>query len=175
MRPVCIRLLRVSFLAMVFLAGNAVAEAIPEYDIKAAFLHKFSLFTEWPSPPDKAMTLCVMGVNPFGNRLDELTRSGTNDMRLAVKYLGSLDNIGQCQILFIAESERHRARNVLAAAEHLSILTVSDDSDLFESGMMVGLFLERDRIVFDINYAQVQKSNLSMSSKLLRLARKVYH
>lgn len=155
-------------------SGAVNAEPIPEYDIKAAFLYNFTLFTEWPALSEKNIRLCVVGTNPFGNRLDELTRKSSKHHKLTVQYLGSLSNIGNCQILFVTESERIPTKELLAAVEKLPILTISDDRELFEYGMMVGLFLERNRIVFDINYTSVRNASLSMSSRLLQLARKVY-
>jgi hypothetical protein len=154
-------------------SGAVSAEPIPEYDIKAAFLYNFTQFTEWPAASEKAVRLCIFGSNPFGSKLEDLVQKTTNNRKLSVQHLGNLNNIDNCQVLFISELERTSPQELLAATGKSPILTISDDKSLFESGMMVGLFVDRNRIVFDINYTSIRNANLSMSSKVLNLARKV--
>lgn len=154
-------------------SGIVSAEPIPEYDIKAAFLYNLTQFTEWPATSDKAIRLCIFGSNPFGSKLEELVQKTTNNRRLSIQQLGSLSNIDNCQVLFISELERISTQDLLTATEKSPILTISDDRALFESGMMVGLFVDRNHIVFDINYTSMRRMNLNISSRVLRLARKV--
>lgn len=75
--------------------------------------------------------------------------------------------------MFIDASERDNAQAVLKQLEGLPILTVTDSPELFQMGTIVGLFLENRRLSFDVNYQIAQSASLSMSSKLLRVARNV--
>ncbi len=151
----------------------AVAEPVPEYDMKAAYLYNFALFTTWPSRADNNVRLCVFGKDRFGGALERLAGNPAIGVRIALSYLPSLQAANNCQILFIDASVRDSAVEILNQLGKFPVLTVTDSPDLFQAGVMIGLFLENNRLGFDVNYAQAQNVSLVMSSKLLRIARKV--
>ena len=103
-----------------------------------------------------------------------LTRKSSGEVHLALSYLSHVDAVdSNCQILFIDASERARANEILKKAEKLPILTVTDSLEAFQAGAMIGLFADKNRMAFEVNYNLVQNAKLSMSSKLLHAARKV--
>src|SRR5205814_1156019 len=63
------------YLALLALAGalpaGARAQAISEYQVKAAFLYNFARFVQWPPQSFKnahdPIAICVLGPNPFGD------------------------------------------------------------------------------------------------------------
>src|ERR1700733_12085803 len=62
----------------VFLALGASAQAMGEYQVKAAFLYNFARFVQWPAVAfnnDKEpVRICVLGKDPFGGVLEEAVR-----------------------------------------------------------------------------------------------------
>ena len=155
------------------LVRTAMAEPIPEYEMKAAYLYNFAAFTTWPLQQDKKIRLCVLGKDSFGGSLEELTKNTIGDKHIVLSYLPNMQVAGNCQILFVDTSERPNATEILNQLRGAPVLTVTDNEDLFNAGAMIGLFVENRRLVFDINYAQAKHSRLAISSKLLRIARKV--
>jgi hypothetical protein len=52
-----------------------------------------------------------------------------------------------------------------------SVLTVGQSSAFLEQGGMIGLSVENERLIFDINLENLHRSQLRISSQLMRLAR----
>lgn len=151
----------------------AIADPVPEYDMKAAYLYNFATLTSWPEHNGKQIRLCVLGKDSFKGSLEKLTSTQSNGVRISLTYLSNLKAIDHCQMLFIDASELANADDILQKLDNMPVLTVTDSADLFKSGVMICLAIENKRLTFDVNYAQTLNAGLSVSSKLLRVARKV--
>ena len=165
-------------LCLVMLPLIATPAPVPEYEMKAAYLYNIAMFTEWPastisSPTNNTVRLCILGNDNFGTSLNSLSRSRNTGMKVQLSYLADVKQADFCQILFIDKSEIKNTESVLKLLENKSILTVTDNEELFRMGLMVGIFLDKNRLVFDINYALVRTAKIIISSKLLKMARSV--
>lgn len=166
-------------LCLVTLPLIATPAPIPEYDMKAAYLYNLAMFTEWPessinnSATNNTVRLCILGNDSFGASLSSLSRSRNTGMKIQLSYLTDVKRADFCQILFIDKSEIKNTESVLKLLENKSILTVTDNEELFRMGLMVGIFLDKNRLVFDINYALASTAKIIISSKLLKMARSV--
>lgn len=153
--------------------SQAQAQAATEYDIKAVFLYNCTRFVEWPgtSEADKPLVIGVLGQDPFGARLDDALRGEkSNNRPLVVKRLQSLEEALTCEVVFIARSEQAALPQILQRLGGHPILTVSDIPSFAESGGMVGLMTEKDKVRLQINVDASKLASLSISAKLLRPA-----
>jgi hypothetical protein len=146
-----------------------------EYQVKAAFLFNFARFTEWPpasfSSPGAPFVLGVLGEDPFGDNLEQtVSGKSVHSRPLLVKRAATLQELGDCHILFVAGSEKRRLPEILEALKSRAVLTVSDVDDFVRSGGMIRLLPKGDTIRFEINARSAQEVGLKISSKLLRLA-----
>ena len=96
---------------MVFLAPLWIGEGVglnaaapTEYQLKAVFLMNFAKFVEWPTTAfrsaQSALTICVLGEDPFGHDLDDIVRGQlAGDRALAVKRLAQVQReIGRAHV-----------------------------------------------------------------------------
>ena len=166
-------LLKIALACGMTLSYSAPADPMPEYSMKAAFLYNFALFTEWPQLPEDSLNLCVLGKDPLGTALDAVEGKQINGLRLTVSRI-KIGSVRNCQILFLGEAEGVNIRRLLVDLEEVPVLTVTDNESLLQAGVMIGLTVENKRLTFDINAEAAQRAHLSISSKLLRLARNVY-
>lgn len=171
------RAFSVVFAPLVFIqmAWMAHAEIPKEYQVKAVFLFNFTQFIEWPTNafPDaqSPMTIGVLGDDPFGNFLEETVRGEKASGRpIIVKHFQSVENLGNCQILYVSTSEAKRMKTILAALKGRKILAVSDLVEFAQNGGAVRFVTEQNKIHFRINLEAAKKAGLTISSKLLRLA-----
>jgi hypothetical protein len=146
-----------------------------EYQIKAAFLFNFAQFVEWPPEafPEKATPLVVgvLGDDPFKGFLEELLRDEKAGNRpLRIEHHRRVEEIKQCHILFISNSESNRLAQILARLKDRSILTVGEADGFATSGGMIRFIEEGGKIRFRINNEAARAVRLTISSKLLRLA-----
>jgi|HubBroStandDraft_6_1064221.scaffolds.fasta_scaffold754543_2 hypothetical protein len=155
--------------------GICQAQAFNEYQVKAAFLYTFAKFVEWPaqafSSPSAAMTICVLGEDPFGGFLDETVKGKTiGDRPLAVYRIAELSAGRDCKILFISISERSRTPALLASMATSGLLTVGDTAEFTTQGGIIGLRRDGERIRLSVNLAAAEKAKLRISSRVLSLA-----
>ena len=157
----------------------AVAEGEPgpvlEYKVKAAFLYNFAKLVQWPATAfpkaETPLTIGVLGQDPFGADLDKTIAGKTIEGRhLAVERFLHLQDVKGCHLLFICASEKSQLPEILAKLRGQSVLTVGETAQFAELGGMIQLVKDHDRIRFAVNLDATKRAQLTISSKLLRLA-----
>jgi hypothetical protein len=83
------------------------------------------------------------------------------------------EQAAECDLLFIPAAERARLKEILARTAGRPVLTVGDGEAFARSGVLINFGLEGEHVEFDINEAAVKGSGLTVSARLLRLARRV--
>lgn len=157
------------------LAGGPSEIASREQLIKAAFLHKFAVFTSWDLPNSQRdethIQLGIVGENPFGDALNTIEGLIVKGKPLAIRFLTRNDDFTGCHILFIAKSEGEHLETILAHARSSGILTVSDLRNFTRAGGIIQLKTDdRQRINLIVNIDAARDSGLTISSRLLSLA-----
>jgi len=170
------RTIRLFQALLVLLPVHVAAQPVSEYELKAAFVYNFALFTDWPANATFADGILNICVNPASNMRRPLAGLGekpVKGVRIAVRPLATLDDLHTCHVLFVDSRARDRWAQIKKRLAGASVLTVSDDHDLSHNGTIVGMEVENSRIVFDIDTGAAKTARLVLSSKLLRLARSV--
>jgi hypothetical protein len=142
--------------------------------VKAAFLFNFLKFTEWPDTSSATICLGVLGKDPFGDGLEALRGKTAKGRKVVIARFGRVEDAKDCDVLFIAESERGRLPHVLKSLQGSRTLTVGDQEGFCEAGGMINLVSARNKVGFEINVAAANRARLRISSQLLKLARNVY-
>ena len=153
----------------------AEPHAAEEATVKAAFVYNFGKFTEWPADVlAKAgkLRLCVAGPH---NRLAQAvaaleTKPAVQGKEIEIRQLGRPSEAMACHLLVITERDRV-ASEWLHGTEAAPVLTVGDAEGFAEGGGVIGLYMEGENVRFAINQDAAQRSNLRLSSQLLKLAR----
>ncbi len=151
---------------------------ITEYRLKAAFLYHFAKFVTWPASAfadsTEPIIIGVIGRDPFGRDLEKTVAGKTvRGRRFVVKRFRHIDDLEFCHILFITPSERKHVGEILRRIDSKSVLTVGDTRSFATQGVIINLFSENYKIRFDINAAAAKEAGLRISSRLLRLAKRV--
>lgn len=152
------------------------AQAVGEYEVKAAFLYNFAGFIQWPDAgPVTPTCIAIVGRDPFGVTLDDQGRGKTiNGRPLEIKRSKGEKNAPACPIVFISGSEKKRLASILESLDGRPVLTVADMPGFCEHGGMVDFVTAEHRVQFRINLHATQKAGLQVSSKLLSLAQTVW-
>lgn len=151
-------------------------EALPEYQVKAAYLFNFLKFVEWPddafSDSLAPFVIGIAGDDPFGESLPQVIIGKTVQGRdLVIRKYHAGENMRGCHILFIDASEKKRLPQLVAGLKGSSVLIVSDMARFLNDGGMIQFLSENNRVRFAINVDATGRANLKVSSKLLSLAR----
>lgn len=162
----------ISFVLYFIGMGILWADAVPEYELKAAFLYKFAQFTTWPTAALN-LTFCVYGDDPFVGALDKLQGKILRDMPLLIKHPATLEAVKQCQIVFFNPSNQHELTQWVNALHDQPILTLSDVPGAWDSGVMIVLVTEPNRLGFRINHTAAEQVGLRFGAQLLQLAKEI--
>lgn len=146
-----------------------------EYQIKAVFLFNFTQFVEWPDSvfhePQVPLVIGILGEDPFGSYLDEtIVGEEMSDHPLVIRRYGRIEEIKICHILFISQTETDHLEEIFASLKGRSILTVGDAASFTKQGGMIQFVTEQNKIQLQINAEAARGVDLTISSKLLRLA-----
>ena len=152
---------------------------VGEDDLKAAFLYNFAKYVEWPpsafagiSP--ETFRLCVVADPPFVKLVQDIVTAETIDDRPVVLLTPEgAEEARECHILFIGGDERNRTPALLSAVQRSPVLTVGDGVEFLRLGGIVGFVRDGTRVRFDVNIAVARRVGLAISSRLLRIARRV--
>jgi hypothetical protein len=153
------------------------AQEANEQLLKVAFIYNFAKFTTWPdsvfADPKAPITFCVVGKHEFGTAFDSVQGKSVGGRTVVVKYLSSYRNKDECQVVYVAPSEKARLPKILSTSKEVHALTVSDIDGFGEScGIIRMVRGSDDRIGFEINVKAAEESGLKLSSKLLNLAKR---
>jgi hypothetical protein len=149
-----------------------------EYQVKAAYLLNFAKFVEWPpgvfSSPDAPITLCVLGKSPFGSMLDAIQGKIVNGRKVLVNLSMDVQNVKVCHLLFISASEEASLPFILKELKNTKILVTGDMQHFAQRGGVIGFVIRDMKIGFEINMDAARRSGITISSRLLSLARVVH-
>ena len=147
-----------------------------EYQVKAAYLYQFGKFVEWPegtsSVSGNDFAICTLGGDPFGRALDEtISGRSVQGRKVIARRLSNVNDVSDCNILFVGSSEQARMTDILKVVQGKGILTVGDKADFVLQGGMIQFQTEQNKVRFEINLPAVTRSNLKVSSQLLKVAK----
>jgi uncharacterized protein DUF4154 len=156
----------------------SVAHAESEYDVKAAYLFKFTKFIEWPSAAfpdaDAPFVIGVIGRDPFEGGLDRLIEGNTTGARrLEVRHFNANDGnaLRECQMIFVSASEQRRLGSILSALQGRPVLVVGESEGFASAGGMLGFALRENRVGIEVNSSAARQARLKISSQLLNIAK----
>jgi hypothetical protein len=146
-----------------------------EMEVKAVFLYNFAKYVDWPDPPQgssQRIRMCVPANPEFLTVLRAAVRDEVVSGRpLSAQGLDGLDNARDCDILYVGDASTPDAMAWINAARGRQVLLVGDGA--LTDGLVIAFVRDQNRIRFDISRQAAAKQKLTISSRLLGLARKV--
>jgi hypothetical protein len=158
--------------------GTAQAAPDKEYQVKAAVIMNFALYTYWPveafANEKTPVNICLFKKDPFGSYIDDLVlnrkyKSEAGVQRnLSVWRINDEGELADCHIVFIPDNGV-TARHVQDIAAK-NRLIVGETRQFTREGGQMSVYMEGDNVRFSVNLDAIADVGLSISSQLLRLA-----
>lgn len=163
-------------LALLLAATIAPARADdPSSELMAAYVYNFARFVEWPAAQflskKSPLILCTPDTDALDGHLLRIHGRMAKNRRVVVRIVDEGNDLADCHLLFLPKQEDVFSVTLLETAADKPLLTISNAPGFTESGGMIGLFVQADRVHFDINRELTQSVGLRVSSRLLALAR----
>jgi hypothetical protein len=163
--------------ALVTLSAKAQAGSADEYSVKAAYLYNFARFVEWPAEtvdPGLPLVIAVLGQDAFGAVLKQAVQSETvNGRAISVRSVSRLEDLRYCHILFFGSSNKTRLAEVLRVTAGAGVLTVGETEEFLRLGGVIAFVPEGNKIRFEINLGAARRNRLTISARLLSVAKGV--
>jgi len=158
-------------------------EISTEYKVKAAFLHSFPKFVEWPEQTFQSnvspLKIGVMGSPEMAHSLTRFKDKKVHGRTIEIVKVDSFNLDGSLHILFIGKSVSEKndkleeLRKALSNLSGAPILIVSESEGFLDLGGIINFYLERGKTRFEIHAEAAQRNQLVIGASLLRVARLV--
>jgi len=158
------------------MSAPAAIDGYSEDAVKAAFLSRFAEFVEWPpgTPDGQIFTIAVLGADPVATDLQQLLPgSRIKGLPAQVRRIHGVQELGDCQLIFVGADQRDSLRAVLAKIATRAVLVVTDQEKGIDAGGSVNFVLVDNRVRFEVSLPAAQRSGLRISSELLSVALRV--
>ena len=143
--------------------------------VKAAFLHKFASFVEWPAgafaKADSPLRIGILGDDLVYRDLSELARDRARDGHpVVVTRLSASDALTGFHILYLKAASPARISDLVATVPE-GTLTVADSDGIHPRGSVLSFYLDEGRVRFGVSLEAAAKQKLRLSPKLVAIAR----
>jgi hypothetical protein len=153
------------------------ADPVDESELKAAYVFNFIQFIEWPEadqaePAD--WTVCILPFSPLKRALTALQERSARKGRPITVKLADAATLADCQVLMLhASTPEPVLRALRSLPPQHGVLTVADGPVLpqAQADVMIALVPQAGRVAFTINTDATARGGLTVSSRLLRLAK----
>ena len=168
--------------AGVLAGGAARAEGGPgalERSVKAAFLFKFLMFTEFPASafadPAAPLVIGMAGADDMARELIRLAAGRTVNRRpVVVRTLRDNDTTNGLHLLFVGGSDAARLARIARPAQGAPLLIVTEAENGLQHGSVINFRIVAERVRFDVSLDAADKNNIKLSSRLLTVANHVH-
>ena len=172
------RWMLLSIALVLFLAEpvRVLAQAVSEYQVKAAYVYNFAKFVDWPAEsftsPTAPIRLCVLNDRAFQLQLEQIVRGKNITGRPVIAIsVSNVEESRDCQVLYINSSQQ--PRHTLDLLQGTSVLTVGETKGFLEEGGIINFVFQGDQVHFQVNHRAATQAGLHMSSRLLSVAKAV--
>lgn len=173
---VALGFLSVSLLLNGIGAERAAEIVAPEHEVKAVYVFNFGTYATWPSNtfanPSVPFVIGVVGNDLVASALERIAgEKRVHGRRIEVRRSRAADDFKGFQIVFVGKGQDAKA--ILRRIGGSSVLTVGEESGFTENGGMFSFLVINENVKFDANPPAISSANLEVTSRVLRLARRI--
>jgi hypothetical protein len=151
-------------LSFLFLKGFAQDDKF-----KALYLYNITTFIEWPSLGENFIITSLGESSVIANFQSTHGSKTINSKTIIVHKAASVDNIGNCQILFIPSEQSGQLAAALAKLSGKATLIVTDKEGLAKQGSCINYINVGGKLNLEINRRNIETRGLKVDSQLLLL------
>jgi hypothetical protein len=177
---------RACALASLAVVPAGAEQAIPEQQVKAAYILNFARYASWPalSDPRAPLVLCLAGQGT-AEILRQLQSRAAGTHPLELRTVSRIEDTESCHAIYLASHERNdrndraernersRQNAWLVRLRDQAILTIGDSSSFLADGGIINMMPIDGSIRFEVNLTAAKHSGVSLHPRMLALAERV--
>ena len=157
-------------------AGEALAntDEPTAADVKAAAVYNLPLFVEWPEEKllteDPVFNICLLGKVSYQRELRVLEELEIFQRPIQVNSANSAENYSNCALMVVGNVTSAELKTTLPLLDEINVLTVGDQTNGAENGLIINLRIDEGLLKIDVNIAAAQRAKIVIRSQLLGIA-----
>ncbi|CAN7335380.1 MULTISPECIES: YfiR family protein [Duganella] len=167
---------RACLLAVLGCVSASAEQAIPEQQVKAAYILNFTRYAIWPPPaladPNAPLVVCMAGAGA-ADVARQLRSRAAGSHPLELRIISRIEETDACHAVYLAVGERSRQAAWLTRLRGQAVLTIGDSSSFLADGGIINLMLVDGSIRFEVNLTAAKHSGVSLNPRMLALAERV--
>jgi YfiR/HmsC-like len=155
--------------------ASGLETAVSDYQLKGAYLFNFIRLIEWPtvaSARGAMLPVCVLGDSPIAGVLEAMAKTPVKNRKLVVVPVRGAADTRPCEVLFVSQGTAADIEGIVRAIPP-GVLTVTEIETDLRVSSVINFVTDNRRIVFDVNAEAASRAQLSISARLLNVARAV--
>ena len=167
---------KLAALILFFLCFASLTFGISKQDkVKGLLIERLSSFITWPASESKNFNIAVYNDESLAKGYESLYKNHKRaNTPIAIASLSNgidTKTLNNIDILFIKNATDKSLLKLLKELSKRPILTISDDNNLINKGVMINLSSQGGKIQFIIDHSALNSANLKASYRLLKLAK----
>ena len=140
--------------------------------LQAFFIYNFTKYIEWPQDYQTGnFDILVLGNSSIDGYLKEIASTKkVGSQSIAIRKVGSVNEISKCHIIFISKEKSGELQNVISKIGSNSTLIISEKTGLANAGSAINFVIVNDKQKFELNKRNVTKYNLKINNQIDALA-----
>jgi hypothetical protein len=174
------RLVVLATLLFTAMAPSAHAQRVEatEASVKAAFLHKFAGYVDWPpsafAAPDTPFVFGVVGNEEVANELAKVVAGRQiSGHPVVVRRVRENEPLRGIHAVFVGRAAADRLSTLIRAAQQPALLIVTETERGLEAGSAINFVVADDRVGFEVSVDAAERNGLKISSRMLAVAKRV--
>ncbi len=171
------RMLVMALLALSFISAPIFGQSEGENKLKVAYLIKITKMIKWShystNAPNDIFTVTIVGKSSMEGWLKKGFTRKVNGKKGKCVVVSSLDGVTHSDVVIIGESESENRNIHIKKAQGLQALVVGEGDGFFASGGHLRFFKSNNKIRFDLNPEEMEKSGLKAKAFLLDYVKKM--
>ena len=140
--------------------------------LQSIFIYNFSKYIEWPASYTSGnFIIGVFGQSPLTKELNNLSKSKkVGNQPIVINKFNNVSEISKCNILFVPKNKSDEINNIINKLKGQNTLIITEKEGMAKKGAGINFIIADNKQKFELNEANILKSNLKVSTSLLNLA-----
>lgn len=149
-----------------------IQSTVQEYNVKAAFLYRFTDYIEGNAGAENVFNIAVLGNSNITEPLKQIAADKKiKNKRIIVRQYNDAEDIkGSCQMIFISRNYHSSIESVVAGLYDKPTLIITEQNGGCAKGAHINFYTAENKLKFEVNLRSVRRSGLKISSQLLQHA-----